>query len=236
MTRRAETLLVLPDESFAELDSELAERLSDPEHFVRLEGMEATTHLIHRYAGERILPQVWGYYSERKGRLACSIQSALLAYLLRVDSKLGLEAVHEATKMRGQEQTGCYRSVLEQVGHLEQHPGLEGIAADLLWDDDVDVAGSAATWLGRHGTRKGEQALWDRFEAWSDQWRGKAEDLRGEQERGGFTGWPGRIEQALVNAIISSQRWETDTAELTRIEGLCVTRQCLDQVRRHIQP
>jgi len=232
----SEALLVLPDQSLPELDSELAERLSNSEIIEHLESVEGTTRLIQRYASERILLKVRAYYSERKGRLACSIQSALLAYFLHVDSELGIETIREATKMRGPEQTGCYRSVLEQVVRLEEHPALEEIAVDLLWDDDVEVASSAVAWLGRYGTQEGERALWHRFEAWSAQWRGKASDLRDERERVDLAEWPGRMEQALVNAMISSQRWETDAVRVRQIESLCVTRPCLEQVRRYIQP
>jgi hypothetical protein len=126
---------------------------------------------------------------------------------------------------RGKGSSACNRSLLPEVGKLQNDPILQDIAIRGLDDADPQVAGSAAAFLGEFGSPAAEAALWSRFTAWSQRWSGHEEDLRyipgqnmeGVNEAGAGTN--------MMQALASGKGWLADETKLRRLIQLSVGQQ-----------
>jgi hypothetical protein len=217
---RPDVLTVLPDTTLPELDDILSATPSGHNPGNDFEVIAGYSRLIARYASSGPLARIETASADKIGIMACDIQSALLAYFLRVDPDYGASALEQALAAR--KNTGCYKYEFDGVGRLFMSPKLEEIAAGHLNDPDRNVAVQAATLLGR-GSAAAEKQLWNRLEQWHTQWQGRDEELQPRIENGMVAGEPAQFEVELVRALMNADAWIADIDKLKKIEQLCLT-------------
>ena len=213
---------LLPDKTLPEADLALAE------HFLAasdLDGQSNLASLIARYATDAILPQILDKLDSQIGRWACSIQSPILAYVLRVDPATARPRIEKAIAARGAGFSACNHELFQVVSEIHYDPILEDLAIKSLDDPDPQVAMTAATMLGNFGSPAAEAALQERFVKWAAQWRGHEKDLEilfsdGVNEKLYQRGFG----QNLVQALAAGNGWLTDQAELRRLSQLSKVR------------
>jgi hypothetical protein len=222
-------LLSLPDESLPEVDNILAANLENSRKQAISSDVDSIGVLIERYATSAIYPTVKKFYeAPGVGRLACRIQSALLAYLLRVDPASGGELLGKALSARDKNMTGCYALALTDVAKLQMTPEVESAALTVLEEKDQEMVSHAAEVLGLYGSAAVEEVLWRRFERWHEELQSREAELR-EQFPGVPRYGPSQlagealIEQALVSALGTADGWLADPQQLKRLRGLCLT-------------
>jgi HEAT repeat protein len=222
------TLKLIPDETLPELDETLVENLkkalSDEAGDADMLGM-----LIQRYATASVASRVKDIYGDKDGKWACSIQSALLAYFLRVDAPTGIELAKQALGARGPECCHCYAWLIPDVAKLRMTPELEVLAIEHLDDPDPEVVLHAASALGQYGSTDSEKPLWRRLEKWLQEWKGRAEELPKNFDSSHPNFWPKRIGQVLRQALSQSPAWLIDREELEKLRQSCLDKDELQQ-------
>ncbi len=218
------TLSLLPDETLPELEERLVENLEK-----RSGDLFVISQLIERYATESVATRVRAFYGDKAGNWACSIQSALLAYFLRVDEAAGIELVKRELDARGEGYTHCYASLLPGVAKLRATAGLEALAIEHLDDPDPEVVINAASMLGQRGSIDAEKPLWQRLDKWLQEWKGRAEELPKTFDSSHPNFWPKQIGQALRQALSQSSVWLLDGEKLERLRQSCMDKDELQQ-------
>jgi hypothetical protein len=222
-------LKLLPNEVLPELDSVLIENLEQTRAPNGTGNLDAIASLIARYASAGILQQVRTIYeAPGAGKWACSTQSSLIAYFLRVDPSMGSEYLKQSLAARGKDLSRCYTSTLLGVALLQPTREVEEIATASLDDEDPEVVSHAAQVLERFGGVDAEKAIWRRFEKWHDDMQSRSEELRKQNAGVPALGAPElsgqvMIEEALRNAIVHGQAWLADREKLKRVRELCLT-------------
>jgi hypothetical protein len=219
------TLGILSDETLPELDETLVENLEK-----RLGDLFVLSALIERYATVSVSPRVRAFYSDKAGQWACSIQSSLLAYLLRTDAATGIDLIKHALAARGKEYTRCYVSLLVEVAKLRMTPELEALAIEHLDDPDPEVVISAASMLGQYGSTGAEKPLWRRLEKWLQEWKGRGEELPKNFDSSHPNFWPKQVGHALRQALSHSPAWRIDREKLERLRQSCLDKDDLQRV------
>ncbi|HEY6347210.1 MAG TPA: hypothetical protein VIY49_37440 [Bryobacteraceae bacterium] len=214
---RITTLLLLPMKDHPELDAVLTARLrSNPAQ---------ASALIARYGSPAILAAVRKALNGSAQANYCPVKENLLSYLLRVAPDEGTLAVSSALQQR----TGdsCYMNMLESIARVNYTPALGRLAEKAVSDDpDTAVAASAAQVLSEFGSLSAEQALWDRFESWSEKWRDRAAELRARLVGSDPFQSERNLEFQLANGIARGKAWKISAAQFVRLENLCVTASC----------
>ncbi|MBO0861794.1 MAG: hypothetical protein J2P21_25560 [Chloracidobacterium sp.] len=222
------TLKLLPDETLPDLDETLVENLKKA---LSAAGGNADmlSMLIESYATASVAPQVRDIYGSKGGKWACSIQSALLAYFLRVDAPTGIELAKQALDARGTEDSHCYTALLSDVAKLRMTPELETLAIEHLDDPDPEVVISAASTLGQYGSTDAEKPLWARLEKWLQEWKERAEELPKNLDTNNPNFWPKQVATSLRQALSQSPAWLIDHEELERLRQSCLDKDELQQ-------
>src|SRR5205807_1914145 len=136
-----------------------------------------------------------------------------LAWLVRVNPEAARTRVEAAMAARGPKYTACNQSLLMEAGKLHPDPVLEEIALRSLDDEDPQVAGNAAAYLGKYGSAEAEPKLWEHLVRWNEKWRGREADLRltPGADMGNF--WQSALGMNLMMAIAGGQAWLTDSSK-----------------------
>jgi len=171
----ADVLGILPDKTLPEAEQTLARQLAEEKNFFATKNIAT---LLDRYATDAVLAQLLAVTDEHVGKWACDVQTPVLAWLVRVNPEAARPRVEAAMAARGPNYSGCNHSLLTEAGKLYSHPLLEEIALRSLGDEDPQVAGNAAAYLGKYGSAQAESKLWEHLVNWSEKWRGKEADLR----------------------------------------------------------
>jgi hypothetical protein len=215
----ATILGLLPDETLPDVEHVIAEHFLATDNY-EIEGNLAS--LLFRYADRAVLPDVLGKIDNLVGKWACEPQDQALAYVLKVDTGTAKPLIERAIDARGPDSSACRHMLLTDIGGLQNSSLLEELAVRSLSDSDPEVANNAANFLGRYGSADAEQALWNRYEAWSREWNGRADELR-------FVGagknphlWDANLGQSLAGALASGTNWLSDESKLHRIQALSV--------------
>jgi hypothetical protein len=96
--------------------------------------------------------------------------------VLKVDQNAARPLIERALSARGQ--TGCWHTVLTDVGSMQQSGVLEEPAIAALSDRDAELATDAARYLGKYGSSAVERELWAHYVDWSQKWKGRDAELR----------------------------------------------------------
>lgn len=185
--------------------------------------------LIQRYATASVASQVRDVYGDKGGKWACSIQSALLTYFLRVDAPMGIELVKQALGARGPEYTHCYATLLLEVAKPRMTPELEALVIESLDDLDLEVVTHAASTLGQYGSTGAEKPLWQRLEKWLQEWKGRAGELPKNFDSAHPNNWHKQVGQALRQALSHGTGWLIDREKLERLRQSCLDKDELQQ-------
>jgi len=213
----AEVLGVLPERELPEVEQALADHLT-----LTSGNQEQVASLISRYASASVEPQVSDFLDPQVGKLACAIQTPLLAYFLRVDPTAAVSRLQNAMAARGAGYSACNHSLLVDVAGLHNDPVLQDMAIRSLDDDDPQVVANAASYLGRYGSARAEEPLWDRLATWSSQWKGREAELQyipGENLDGVNRA---EVGANLISALATAQGWLIDETKLNRLIDLSV--------------
>jgi len=208
---------ILPDEMLPELDSVFVD------NFEGSRDTEMHSALIERYGSPNIFGRVKAILDERIGKMACTEQSLLLAYCLRVDASESTELIRRALNAREKDNSRCYSSVFRSVGEIRTGSKLEKLAIEYLEDSDPEVVSDAIAFLGLYGSADTEEPLWLRFVKWHKEWNGRERELNEDVP------WQ-RVEQNLQWALSHSPVWLADPKKLERLKQLCLTPNSREQV------
>ena len=215
-----ETVKLLPAGDLARAARRAAERISAGT------AIQLDYELVDRYAGKSVLPAVRAAFEIHAGSWACAPQSAMLRYFLRVAPEYGTQQAGAAMTKR--DRTGCYRTLLEDLG--DELPQAQKVAAGALDDSDWEVAQTAAVALDRWGSKDAEAVLWDRLKRFHADWEGRQDELRFAPD-GKSAGSHGlAIEQALMTAIATGTNWICPPEKLRRLSTLVWTRTHQQQI------
>jgi len=215
----ANTLGLLPDKTLPEAEQAIAEHFLATDNY-EIEGNLAS--LLFRYADAAVLPDVLGKIESRVGKWACEPQDKALAYVLKVDAETAKPLIERALAARAPDSSACRHTTLTGIGALQNSPVLEELAVSSLTDSDPEVANNAASYLGDHGSVEAEQALWNRYEAWSRDWSGRAAELRFVPAGKNPHVWDAGLGQSLARALATGAGWLSDESKLRRIQALGV--------------
>ncbi|HZI48265.1 MAG TPA: HEAT repeat domain-containing protein [Pyrinomonadaceae bacterium] len=230
----AHLLGLLPDKTLPELDFVLAENFRAAEDY---EGKSNLASLIARYATDAILPQVIEQLDPMIGKWACNIQTPLLAYVLRVSPESAGSLIKKAIAARGKGFSACNHELFQVVSEIHYDPILEDVAIESLNDSDPEVAGGAATLLGKFGSPAAQPALLKRYESWSEQWTGRERELERIFADGlnAQTTYQLTLGLNLARALASGSSWLTDGAELQNLARETKVRRVRQELETYIK-
>jgi hypothetical protein len=215
----ATVLGLLPDQTLPDVEHVIAGHLLAADNY-EIEGNLAS--LLFRYADGSVLPDVLEKVERKVGKWACEPQDQALAYVLKVNPETAKVLIERALQARGPDDNACRHMLLADIGALQNSRVLEELAAKSLYDPDPEVANNAANFLGRYGSADAEQALWSRYEAWSREWSGRAEELRFVPTGKNPHVWDANLGQSLARALAGGTEWLSDESKLRRIQALGV--------------
>jgi hypothetical protein len=214
------TLGSLPDAELPDLDDVLAANLEASDS-------EINAALVQRYATKKIEPRILAVAGGKIGRMACSQQSSILAYVLRVDEAKGAELLDRAMASRV---TGCWR-FLNQIADVRMSPALEKRAIADLDDADPDAVIGAIHTLGRHGSPGALGPLRAAFQRWHATWSGREEELTYSHAVERPSAKQAMVEDAFRQAIGAGGNWLFRANDIRELQSLCVTDGCRTQMR-----
>ena len=218
-TLEAAALVHLPDAQLPAIDPLVLERLRDSDANRNWAGT-----LLERYGTadiyERVRELEAAWAAEGQSRDACSTESWLLAYYLRVDEEYGLGRVAALAEPGTFETDGCRIGMFQQIVEIEPHPGLEEIVRGMLDDPSPVVVSQAGGWLAMYGSVDAGEWIWARFEAFHAEWQGRAQELEALRGIADLGADPMQIERGLASALLTRE------ANRGRIVSLCVTDEC----------
>jgi hypothetical protein len=229
----ARVLGMLPDKTLPEVDFVLAENFRATDD---LDGKSHLASLIARYATDAILPQVIEHLDPKIGKWACDIQDPLLAYVLRVRPASARTLIEKAIAARGEEFSACNHGLFQMISEIHYDPLLEDIAIGSLDDSDPEVAGTAATMLGKFGSSAAESALLKRYASWSEQWAGRERQL----DKIFAEGLNDDFNQLslglnLTHALGTGRAWLSDKAALERLAQQTKVRRVRQQLEGYVK-
>ncbi len=196
-------LLELPDKTLPDLDATLVSALEGSKPWVDV--------LVARYASDAVAPQLKAWVEQLPQRL-CSGPS-LAAYFFRVDADWTAAMI---ARLRQNPRGGCLIN-LSSNEDLLMSPGLEKQAITDLSSPDRMILRQAETLLERGGSAAAEKPLLEALSHLHD----AGVDASNVMSYG--------IEQGLVSALLSANRWAPSEETFTRVASLCVTEQCRKQ-------
>jgi hypothetical protein len=214
------TLGGLPDAELPELDDVLAANFE-------ASNSEINAALVQRYATKKIEPRILAAAGEQVGRMACSQQSSILAYVLRIDEAGSAELLDRAMASRV---TGCWRS-LNQIADAHMSPALEKRAIADLDNADPDAVIGAIQTLGRHGSPGALEPLRAAFQRWHATWSGRQEELTYSHAVERPNAKQSMVEDAFRQAIGAGDNWLLRASDVRELQSLCVTDGCRTQTR-----
>lgn len=228
----ARVLGILPDKTLPEAGQVIAQNLLDTDNF-EIEGNLAS--LLFRYADASDLPEVLSKADSLVGTWACEPQDDTLAYILKVDPATARPLIERAIEARGPGDNACRHMLFTDIGALQPSPILEDLALRALDDPDPEVVMNAADYLGAHGSAAAEQALWVRYEQWSQEWNGRDSELRFVPGAGNSNVWSANLGESLARALATGVGWLADPLELRRIQDMAVGANIRQQISQDLQ-
>ena len=224
----AENLAFLPKQSFPQFEPLWAQRMvesSDYEEEAVLGG------LLVRFGTGAASGQVASKLKTRAGTWACEPQAAALAYLVKFEPEQALPLLQGAVSGAGK--TRCHSTLFHDVSAHASGAVLTDVALAALDNADRRVASDALVYLVEHGRKEDEQAIWNRYVKWSEQWSGKADVLDSNDRSSLERIYPEiALGENLAHALIANQGWLAGHDLIAQVLRLCVGQQMCQQVQR----
>ncbi len=209
-----DTLMMLPDENFSELDAVFAAQVA--------RGGSLRAQLITRYATGAIVKEVeagyLAFHAELDRQKLPHCPFPLVYYFLKFDPEFG------ERELRKDIATGpCYDmgTAFESLGSHAMSPALERLAIEHLTSGTVAVKRGAATVLGRAGSPESQQSLWETMAYFRSWWKDREDDLRKPAGDESIL-----LEQTLCTALAKAGSWVLGEADLRRLLGVCSSGEC----------
>ncbi|MGH9587653.1 MAG: hypothetical protein ACRD3F_11920, partial [Acidobacteriaceae bacterium] len=157
------------------------------------------------------------------GKWACEPESAALAYLVEFNPDGALPLIKRAEK------SSCQRSLFQDMSRYTHAPALTSAAIAAVNDPNSSVATDALWYLSHYGDASAKPAILARFAAWSEQWRGRADELEARTQDARFPMQPHSkdivLGENLVYALLANQGWLATPNLLRRVMAGCVSEQ-----------
>jgi hypothetical protein len=222
---RFETLAMLPDENLPELDELFTSRL---------EKGQIDSLLIVRYATGDLVKRVQNAYLrhiqdlDRQKLPHCA--EPLVFYFLKYDPEFGeREMRRDLSSPPGFPACLDLGHQFQRLGRYAMSPALERLAIEFLSSPFVPVKRGAAEILGKYGSAKAEQPLWDTLIYFHSWWKGREQELKQPVGNEGM-----QLERTLVAALSHAGAWELDASARSRLLTLCTSDECITEVHRLI--
>jgi hypothetical protein len=209
-------LASLPDRTLPELDETLA---------ARMEAGQRDDRLIVRYASGAILQRVERAYQQRRPECA----TPLAYYFLKYDPEYGERELRRSLAMPNSF-PACYDIGYTFPGPWAMSPALERLATEMLSSPSVPIKNGAATVLGKYGSAAAQEPLWRTLEFFHTWWKDREADLKGDAGREGI-----QFERTLRSALAQANAWTLGEAGLTRLQSLCSSDWCRQDVAGWLQ-
>jgi hypothetical protein len=206
-----DVLGLLPERELPQIEAPTIERIKSGGHDIDFS-------LMDRFASAGALDQMKLIYDAHRGKWACTPQTAMLRYFLRISPDYGAKETSLALAER--KTTGCFRTQLSNLMGYLRLPQMEQLAIDRLDDPSPSVARDAAEALQNYGSPKAEAALWARLEAFHRKWKDKPDDQLHPNPGEIVYDQDSGLEEALVQAIANGQAWVANGDTIHRLKGL----------------
>lgn len=152
---------------------------------------------------------------------ACAPQAAMVAYVVKFDSDLAAQLLHDVLHARSH--TGCYRSIFSDVSRYTTSVALMDVAIDTISDADPQTAVDALRYLSVYGDKRSEQIIHKRYLSWSEEWAGKANELQALTPLTPSPNWTeSMLGEALGQSLLVNQGWIADDQLRTEVLQRCV--------------
>ena len=225
----ADSLAFLPKEKLPRFESLWADELVTADDYQR-EAVFAS--LMARFGTGSAVAQVWEKANAKVGEWACAPQGAALGYLVKFDPASARPLLERAVKERGKGKSACNRSVFQDIALYATDPVLTDVAQEALDDPDPQVTMDALIYLMNYGDKSVEQPVWNRYVAWSEEWRGRADVLE-SRGAGSVGNWEEvGLGENLARALIQNQGWLATPDLISRVLERCVGDQMCAQVKQ----
>ena len=175
--------------------------------------------LLVRFGTGTAISQMIAKLNEPSQPYFCEPHSLALAYLVRFspqEARPRLE--HEIAANEGK----CDGSVLERIAERTSAPVLNDVAVEMLNDKNSANATDAIRYLSEYGRERDEKPMWDLYEKWADQWKGKEDLLKDRAHFAPIDGYSYSIGMDLSLALLSSQGWVANQSLISGVLGRCV--------------
>jgi hypothetical protein len=167
------------------------------------------------------------------GEWACAPQGAALGYLAKFDPASARPLMERAVQERGPGKSACNHSIFQDIAHYSHDPMIGEVAIRALDDDDPEVTMDALTYLMSYGEASDEESISHRYTRWSEQWRGRADELD-SRKAGSLAGnWQEiGLGENLARALIANQGWLASEKLIQNTLDQCVGEQMCQQLNQ----
>lgn len=220
----AQALAFLPKQKLPQFEYMWAQQFATTKDY----GQEALlAGLLAKFGEGDAVGLVESKASARVGDWECAPQAAALGYLIEFDSAEAELLVERALAARGK--TGCFHSLFQDVAAYAAGPVLTKAAIQAMNDPDAQVAINALNYLTWYGDASARNAIWNRYAAWSRQWRGRSDEMAALKP-GGFPyqmlhPYAIGLGDALVQALMGNQGWIATPDLIAKVLAGCIGEQ-----------
>ena len=207
-TVKGETLGLLPNETLPQFDEMLAARIEEKESHTR----ELDAQLIGRFSTKAILPRVKKVYEVNLGQ-DCVSEDGFILYFLRVDPDFAVKRLAQGSFL-------CLTNALPALMKTGRWGEVEpGVIADLN-GADLNRARQAGEALAKYGSKRAENAMWERLRKFSEQWAARGTQLTMKPGNSSAVNEAVGFQFGLIEAIGKAQAWLLTDEQITELENL----------------
>ena len=169
----------------------------------------------------------------KTGEWACASQGAALGYLVEFDPSSARPLVERAVQARGSGKSACNHSIFQDIAQYSHDPMLGKVAIQTLDDPDPEVILDALIYLTSYGVASDEEPISNRYTQWSQEWRGRAEELNSRKAGSMARNWQQiGLGENLASALLANQGWLASEKLIQSTIANCVGDQMCQQLNQ----
>ncbi len=169
----------------------------------------------------------------KTGEWACASQGAALGYLVEFDPSSARPLVESAVQARGPGKSACNHSIFQDIAQYSHDAMLGEVAIQTLDDPDPEVILDALIYLTSYGVASDEEPISNRYTQWSQEWRGRAEELNSRKAGSMAGNWQQiGLGENLASALLANQGWLASEKLIQSTIANCVGDQVCQQVNQ----